>query len=185
MREMGKFDLAEKYYRRLLNELPSNDPSLSLVYHRLGMVAAAQGEYEISLRWYEKSLEIDVRTRPSDYVNIGLTHNSIGEVHRKKADLDPALESYNRAVSLFEQAHDNNRPYMAHFTTTLALSIDNKKSMLKHLTSMRSHLLLRGSICHPIILIWVDRTTILALFIDVSVIVMLHWNITIDHLKLD
>ncbi|CAF4888141.1 unnamed protein product, partial [Rotaria socialis] len=28
LRNMGKFDLAEKYYRRWLSELPSNDPSL-------------------------------------------------------------------------------------------------------------------------------------------------------------
>ncbi|CAF4605055.1 unnamed protein product, partial [Rotaria socialis] len=32
---MGKFDLAEKYYRRWLSELPSNDPSLGMLYERL------------------------------------------------------------------------------------------------------------------------------------------------------
>ncbi|CAF4978506.1 unnamed protein product, partial [Rotaria socialis] len=40
---MGKFDLAEKYYRRWLSELPSNDPSLCVLYERLGMVADAKG----------------------------------------------------------------------------------------------------------------------------------------------
>ncbi|CAF4782242.1 unnamed protein product, partial [Rotaria sp. Silwood2] len=40
---MGKFDLAEKYYRRLLSELPSNDPSLGALYHNLSMVADAKG----------------------------------------------------------------------------------------------------------------------------------------------
>ncbi|CAF4547023.1 unnamed protein product, partial [Rotaria sp. Silwood2] len=43
LRKMGKFDLAEKYYRRLLSELPSNDHSLSQLYHNLGMVADAKG----------------------------------------------------------------------------------------------------------------------------------------------
>ncbi|CAF4515171.1 unnamed protein product, partial [Rotaria sp. Silwood2] len=43
LRKMGKFDLAEKYYRRLLNELPSNDLSLGALYHRLGIVADAKG----------------------------------------------------------------------------------------------------------------------------------------------
>src|SRR5438105_15622305 len=57
MRNMGKFDLAEKYYRRLLSELPSNDPSLSSLYQRLGRVADEKGEYDTSLEWYEKSLE--------------------------------------------------------------------------------------------------------------------------------
>src|SRR5437868_516982 len=45
MLDMGKFDLAEKYYCRLLSELPSNDPSLSDLYQRLGRVADAKGEY--------------------------------------------------------------------------------------------------------------------------------------------
>src|ERR1044071_118247 len=43
MRQMGKFDLAEKYYRRLLSELPSNDPSLSRLYLHLGWVADVKG----------------------------------------------------------------------------------------------------------------------------------------------
>ncbi|CAF5228649.1 unnamed protein product, partial [Rotaria magnacalcarata] len=96
---MGKFDLAEKYYRRWLSELPSNHPSVGVLYQRLGRVANAKGEYDTSLEWYQNSLEIDMRTHPSDHVNIGITHNSIGAVHRKKGDRGRALESYNRAVS--------------------------------------------------------------------------------------
>ena len=69
MLKMGKFDLTEKYYRRLLSDLPSNDPSLSTLYQRLGMVANAKGEYDTSLEWYQKSLEIKMRTCPSDHEN--------------------------------------------------------------------------------------------------------------------
>ncbi len=90
---MGKFDVAEKYYRRLLSELPSNDPSLSDFYQRLSMVANARGEYDTSLEWYQKSLKILVRTRPSDHVNIGLRHNGIGEARRNKGVHSRALES--------------------------------------------------------------------------------------------
>ncbi|CAF1154359.1 unnamed protein product [Rotaria sp. Silwood1] len=42
MFDMGKFDLAEKYYCRSLRELPSDDSSLSELYHNLGMVADAK-----------------------------------------------------------------------------------------------------------------------------------------------
>ncbi|CAF4635212.1 unnamed protein product, partial [Rotaria sp. Silwood2] len=38
MLDMGKFDLAEKYYRRLLSELPSNDSSRGALYQHLGLV---------------------------------------------------------------------------------------------------------------------------------------------------
>ncbi|CAF4408387.1 unnamed protein product, partial [Rotaria magnacalcarata] len=118
---MGKFDLAEKYYRRWLSELSSNDPSLSALYQRLGMVANAKGEYDTSLEWYQKSLEILVKTRPYDHVNIGITHNSIGNVHRNKGDRGRALESYNRAVLLFKQAHDENHQKMAWFYNNIGI----------------------------------------------------------------
>ena len=75
VRNMGKFDLAEKYYRRWLSELPSNDPSLGDLYQRLGMVADAKGEYDTSLEWYQKSLEMKMRTHSSDHVSIGITHS--------------------------------------------------------------------------------------------------------------
>ncbi|CAM4946155.1 unnamed protein product [Rotaria socialis] len=118
---MGKFDLAKKYYCRWLSELPSNDPSLYALYQRLGMIANAEGEYDASLEWYQKSLEMRMQTRPSDHVNIGNTHNSIGTVHRKKGDHSRALESYNQAVSLFKQAHDENHPKMASFYNNIGI----------------------------------------------------------------
>ncbi|CAF3433052.1 unnamed protein product, partial [Rotaria sp. Silwood2] len=67
IQRMGKFDVAEKYYRRLLSELPSNDLSLDALYNRLVMVADDKGEYDASLEWYQKSLEMKMRTRPSDH----------------------------------------------------------------------------------------------------------------------
>ncbi|CAF2198596.1 unnamed protein product [Rotaria magnacalcarata] len=130
VRNMGKFDLAEKYYRRWLTELPSNDPSLGGLYQRLGMVADAKGEYDTSLEWYQKSLEIFVKTHPSDHVTIGNTHNNIGNVHRKKGDRGRALESYNRAVSLFKQAHDENHPNMTMFYNDIGIIYREEK---KHL----------------------------------------------------
>ncbi|CAF4477491.1 unnamed protein product [Rotaria sp. Silwood2] len=133
LRKMGKFDLAEKYYRRLLSELPSNYPSFSRLYHNLGMVADDKGDYDTSLEWYQKSLEILVRTRPSDHVGIGITHNSIGIVHGNKGDRSRALESYNRAVSLFKQAHDDNHPDMAMFYNNIGIIYQEEKKYLEAL----------------------------------------------------
>ncbi len=133
IRNMGKFDLAEKYYRRLLSELPSNDPSLSALYQRLGRVADAKGEYDTSLEWYQKSLEMRVRTSPSDHVNIGLTHNSIGIIHGNKGDNSRALESYNRAVSLFKQAHDENHPHLASFYNNIGIIYQEQQKYLEAL----------------------------------------------------
>ncbi|CAF4328276.1 unnamed protein product, partial [Rotaria sordida] len=37
LRQTGKYDLAEKFFYRLSNELPSNDSSLSDLYYSLGL----------------------------------------------------------------------------------------------------------------------------------------------------
>ncbi|CAF1427681.1 unnamed protein product [Adineta steineri] len=55
---MGKLDLAQKYFNRLLQELPSNDPLLSSLYKDLGELASQRGDYDMSVQWHQKSLTI-------------------------------------------------------------------------------------------------------------------------------
>ncbi|CAF3017410.1 unnamed protein product [Rotaria sp. Silwood2] len=56
--QMGKFDLAEKYFKRLLKELPSNHPLLSNLYEDLGQLASQTGNYDKSVQWHKKSLAL-------------------------------------------------------------------------------------------------------------------------------
>jgi len=43
---MRKLDDADKYCIRFLSQLLGDDPYVSLVYHALGMMANAKGDYE-------------------------------------------------------------------------------------------------------------------------------------------
>ncbi|CAF0723061.1 unnamed protein product [Adineta steineri] len=56
--KMGKLDLAEKYFNRLLQELPTNDPLLSRLYKDLGGLASQTGDYDMSVQWHQKYLAI-------------------------------------------------------------------------------------------------------------------------------
>ncbi|CAF4134058.1 unnamed protein product, partial [Adineta steineri] len=56
--KMGKLDLAEKYFNRLLQELPSDDPLLSSLYEDLGELASQTGDFDMSVQWHQKSLTI-------------------------------------------------------------------------------------------------------------------------------
>ncbi|CAF2921620.1 unnamed protein product [Rotaria sp. Silwood2] len=114
MWRMGKFDQAEKFFRRLLDSLSPKDPLLSALYQNLGLVASDKGEYDASLQWYQKSLNIKLRTRSSDYVNIGISHNSIGMVYYRKGNLFEALQSFTKAATLFEKAKDENHLTMGY-----------------------------------------------------------------------
>lgn len=92
LREIGKFELAEKIYHRLLKELPQDDPSLPDSYYSLGSVMEDNGDYQSSLEWLHKSLEIRLRTDPSDYIDIGNSYNCIGNVCNQQGDSNQALE---------------------------------------------------------------------------------------------
>ena len=59
--KMGKFNLAEKYYHRLINQIPLNDPLLIKLYEDLGDITSHQGDYDSSIQWYNKALEIRQR----------------------------------------------------------------------------------------------------------------------------
>jgi tetratricopeptide (TPR) repeat protein len=140
MWRMGKFNEAEKYYRRLLKEFSSDDPSLGYLYHNLGIVTYDKGDYDTSLQCYQKSLDIRMRTRPSDYVNSGNTYNCIGNVYRKKGDHVQALQSYNQGVSLFKQAGDEEHPAIAHLYNNIGIVYQKQKEYFKALTSYEKSL---------------------------------------------
>ncbi|UJR19896.1 hypothetical protein I4U23_023029 [Adineta vaga] len=56
--KMGKFDLAEKYFVRLLKERDSTDPLNSILYEELGELAALRGDYDQSIQWHQKFLRL-------------------------------------------------------------------------------------------------------------------------------
>ncbi|CAF1396320.1 unnamed protein product [Adineta steineri] len=77
--KMGKFDLAEKYFNRLLQELPSNEPLLSSLYEDLGELASQRGDYDMSVQWHQKSLAIKNKNQLTVDPTIKKTNNSVGQ----------------------------------------------------------------------------------------------------------
>jgi hypothetical protein len=82
---MGKFDVAEKYIHRFLNELPRNHRDIALCYHALGVITEEKGDYDSGLQWHQKSLEMWMQTLKSNDHTLGNAHNCIAVVYRKKA----------------------------------------------------------------------------------------------------
>jgi tetratricopeptide (TPR) repeat protein len=122
--DMGKLDQADQYYRRLLNELPSNsstDVDIAHLYGSLGIVASDKGDYNRSLDWHKKSLDIMMRADRFNYTEICNTLSNIGETHRLNGDLEMALESHNKALTLFKEAHGENHPRMAGFICNIGI----------------------------------------------------------------
>ncbi|CAF1521100.1 unnamed protein product [Rotaria sordida] len=56
--EMNKTDLAEKYFMRLLEQLPSSDPLLYDLYQDLGKLASQVGNFGKSMEWRQKAIAL-------------------------------------------------------------------------------------------------------------------------------
>lgn len=54
--KMGKFDLAEKYLRRLLDELSKNDPLRCELYKDLSDLSSLRQDFDKMLEWQQKTL---------------------------------------------------------------------------------------------------------------------------------
>ncbi len=140
LHEMGKYDLAEKFYRRLLDEVSPNYPTISNLYYSLGSLIQDKGDYDSSLQWFHKSLDINLCKDPSNYVTLGGTYCWIGVIHWRKGEYDRALEWYEKGIELFKQAHDEDHEFMAHFYGNIANVYDDQKKYLEALDNYNKSL---------------------------------------------
>ena len=67
--KLGKFDLAELYITRLLNELPENDPIKSSLYRDLAELASVTGNLDKSVELHQKALKLKNSTKSSNKVD--------------------------------------------------------------------------------------------------------------------
>jgi len=63
--EIGEFKLAEEYFLRLLNQLPSNDPLLLHLYDDLAKLTSQMKHLDESMQWYHKLLTFKEQNRLS------------------------------------------------------------------------------------------------------------------------
>jgi tetratricopeptide (TPR) repeat protein len=101
LHQMNKFDEAAKYYRRLLTEFSNDYKQTGLCCYHLGRVYSGKGNYEDSIQWYKKSLEIMKETMNSDDPNIAECFNSMGNIYRKEKHYQQALDAYQKALDIW------------------------------------------------------------------------------------
>ena len=133
LRRMGKYDLAEKFYRRLLHRVSSNDSSFGDLCYSLGVVIMDTGDYLSSLRWLYKSLEFTMQKNPSDYSNIGSRYCCIGSLYWKIGNYNEALIWNRKGIELFEKANKKDHLSVGHFYNNTALVYNDQQRYLEAL----------------------------------------------------
>ena len=128
LRRMGKCELAEKFYRRLLDELPCDHPSLSSLYYSLALALKDRRDLDSSLHYIHRSLEIELQSSRNVYGNVCNRYNIIGNIHRMQGHHDKALSWYNKGIKLLERENDVDGEKMAHFYNNMALVYQEQKN---------------------------------------------------------
>ncbi|CAF1368927.1 unnamed protein product [Adineta steineri] len=70
--EMNKLDLAEKYFARFLEQLPSNDPLRGDLYQDLARIAAQSNEMDKSMEWRQKAIAFKKQNKLSKIDSTGM-----------------------------------------------------------------------------------------------------------------
>jgi len=139
---MGKLNETEKYFRLYLDELPDGHPSIAGCYQALGMVADDKGECESSLKWYNKALDMLMKTVGSDHPNIATIHNCIANVHQTKGDYALARESYKKALIIRIKVYGQDHPDVGMCLNNMAIVYQEEKKYSKALEVYQAALII-------------------------------------------
>ncbi|CAF0828846.1 unnamed protein product [Adineta ricciae] len=125
---MDQLDEAESYYLYLIQILSSDSLMLADLYYNLGHIYSDKQDYDSSLSFYYKSLEIWKKNlKPTD-PDLAENHNAIATNHWKKGAYHQALVFFQKALDIFKCAHNENHPSVAMCLNNMGTVISQEKN---------------------------------------------------------
>jgi hypothetical protein len=90
-------------------EMSEDDRIVAKCYVELGYVTKEHGEYDTSLDYHRKSMEIYERI--DDALSVADSHLNIAEVYKAKGELKQAMSEYEKGLTLYEDVYveDGNK----------------------------------------------------------------------------
>jgi len=106
--KLNRYDDAEKCYYHLIKNFPDDHKTIPLCYHALGNLASNRDDYDTSLEWHEKSLDIKKNTLSEYDPSLAYSYNSIAAVYHQIGDYQHALELYKQALDIWKKEYNDN-----------------------------------------------------------------------------
>ena len=85
--DMGEFDLAEKYFNRLLKQLKPNDQLHILLYEDLAQLESHRHNFEVNVEWRQKLVEFEQQHQLTNDDNISRIRNHVGKFIEEKESI--------------------------------------------------------------------------------------------------
>jgi tetratricopeptide (TPR) repeat protein len=131
--DINKIDQAQKHFTRVIDELPHDHPDIITCYVALGNIAFQKGQYDLSLKWHQKCLEIKMRTLKFNDLSLASSHNSIALIYLQKNDSKRALDSYGMALTIFERTLNEDDPHIRACFNNMAVVYKTEKKYIEAL----------------------------------------------------
>ncbi len=147
--KMNKFDEAEKYYLQIIDLLPNDHSDRANLYYNLGHIYSDKNNYDLSLKYYNKSLDIWMKSNDSNLAN---NYNAIATNYWKQGDYKRAYDSFNKALDIFKQVYGEDDMNIAMCLNNMGTVISNEKNYTKALNYYLKTLIIfekNLSINHP------------------------------------
>jgi tetratricopeptide (TPR) repeat protein len=125
--KMDRLDEAEKYYLNLIDLVSSDQANL---YYHLGHIYSDKNDYDLSLKYYQKSLDLWMKFNDSNLAN---NYNAIATIYWKQEDYKRAFESFNQALEIFKQIYGEDDLNVAMCLNNMGTIISNEKNYSKAL----------------------------------------------------
>ncbi|CAF1567977.1 unnamed protein product [Didymodactylos carnosus] len=119
--EMGEVDKAEKYYHRVVNELPPDSVLATRSYTGLGHVADDKGDYAVAFEFHNRVLSIRLKVLSPNHPLLGYSYVNIAGIYYSMKNYDQALEMYNKASEIFNSSLPVNHQNIGHNYNNISL----------------------------------------------------------------
>ncbi|CAF1536268.1 unnamed protein product [Adineta ricciae] len=110
--DIGHLGIAERICKSLINERSSAD-GMENFYNQLGAIKWHQGLSEEAITLFEKSLQLELQSLPSNHPSVATSYNNMGLVYSDMDEYSKALASYEEALKIRLQSLPSNHPDVA------------------------------------------------------------------------
>ncbi|UCG00871.1 MAG: tetratricopeptide repeat protein [Candidatus Heimdallarchaeota archaeon] len=100
----GEYQRAKNILIKCLEKIPDLSPKRIHILNTLGSISRFSGEYDLSIQYLKKSLEINQIIH--DVWQEAYTHNTLGMVYTLTGDTEKATEHYESSLRLSKKSND-------------------------------------------------------------------------------
>ncbi len=99
-----------------------DDVLFAELFHLKGKIFSDKGDYEKSITFFDKSIEIRKKTKGQSNIELSHSYNYAGISHLKMGNYEKALEFYTKALEIAGADYAKNKPDIATFNQNIGIA---------------------------------------------------------------